>query len=136
MAFVAFLLFTLFWISKILYTEEYLLSNASLQALLKNLQIAVALLIVSVPEGMPLAISLAIAFSTSNLKAEYLHVKKNKALEVSGSIVEVVTGKTNTLTKGDMEIATLYIGNTLYQDVNEREDDEELELNRELMKLF
>ena len=120
MAFVAFLLFTLFWISKILYTEEYLLSNASLQALLKNLQIAVALLIVSVPEGMPLAISLAIAFSTSNLKAEYLHVKKNKALEVSGSIVEVVTGKTNTLTKGDMEIATLYIGNTLYQDVNER----------------
>ena len=85
---------------------------------------------------MPLAISLAIAFSTSNLKAEYLHVKKNKALEVSGSIVEVVTGKTNTLTKGDMEIATLYIGNTLYQDVNEREDDEELELNRELMKLF
>ena len=90
----------------------------------------------SVPEGMPLAISLAIALSTQNLKAEYLHVQNNKALEASSSIVEVVTGKTNTLTKGDKEIDTLYIGNTLYENVASRKAGEELELNRELMKLF
>ena len=85
---------------------------------------------------MPLAISLAIAFSTQNLKAEYLHVKNNKALEVAGSIEEVVTGKTNTLTTGDMDIATLYIGNTLYEDVSKRGEGNDLELNRALLKNF
>ena len=64
MALIAFILFSIFWLSQLLYTEVYLNSNASLQALLANLTIAVALLIVSVPEGMPLVISLAIAFST------------------------------------------------------------------------
>ena len=64
MALFAFILFSIFWLSHLLYTETYLSSVASLQALLTNLTIAVALLIVSVPEGMPLAISLAIAFST------------------------------------------------------------------------
>ena len=136
LAFVAFILFSIFWLSKLLYTETYLSSNVSLQVLLKNLQIAIALLIVSVPEGMPLAISLAIAFSTQNLKAEYLHVKNNKALEVAGSIEEVVTGKTNTLTTGDMDIATLYIGNTLYEDVSKRGEGNDLELNRALLKNF
>ena len=37
LALVAFILFSIFWLSKLLYTEEYLNSNASLQALLTNL---------------------------------------------------------------------------------------------------
>jgi magnesium-transporting ATPase (P-type) len=85
---------------------------------------------------MPLAISLAIAFSTSNLKAEYLHVKNNSALEVAGSIEQVVTGKTNTLTKGDMDIATLHIGNETYFDVDKQLPGQGLELNRALLKTF
>ena len=135
-AFFAFVLFTIFWLSKILYTEESISSNESLQSLLKNLQIAVALLIVSVPEGMPLVISIAIAFSTENLKKEFLHVKNNKALELSGSIVEVVTGKTNTLTTGDLEIDALYLGGTLYEKIMERSEANQPKIDPEVKKIF
>ena len=70
----AFVLFTIFWFCNILFgtswdgSSQSLASNESLLGLLKNLITALALLIVCVPEGMPLAISMAVAFSTDNLK--------------------------------------------------------------------
>ena len=114
MAALAFVLFTIFWFCNILFgTHASLVSSASLLGLLKNLQIAVALLIVCVPEGMPLAISLAVAFSTDNLKNEFLLIKNTEALEISGTLIDVMTGKTATLTEGDMHVGSLYIGNAM-----------------------
>jgi len=67
----AFLLFTIFWLCNILFGEgEKLVSNPSLMKLVKNLILALVLLIVCVPEGLPLAVSIAVAFSTGNLKDE------------------------------------------------------------------
>jgi magnesium-transporting ATPase (P-type) len=45
-----------------------LVSKSSIDSMLYNIQIAVVLLIVSIPEGMPLAISMALAFSIDRLK--------------------------------------------------------------------
>jgi cation transport ATPase len=62
---------------------------------------------------MPLAISLAVAFSTDNLKNEFLLIKNTEALEISGTLIDVMTGKTATLTEGDMHVGSLYIGNAM-----------------------
>ena len=129
LAAVAFALFTVFWLCMNLFSDQSLVSNESLHGLLANLQIAVALLIVCVPEGMPLAISLAVAFSTENLKNEHLLIKNTEALEISGTLIDVMTGKTATLTEGDMRVGSLYIGNAM-------QDTSNLELNHELMKVF
>ena len=129
MAAVAFALFTVFWLCMNLFSDQSLVSNDSLHGLLKNLQIAIALLIVCVPEGMPLAISLAVAFSTENLKNEHLLIKNTEALEISGTLIDVMTGKTATLTEGDMRVGSLYIGNGM-------QDTSNLELNHELNKVF
>merc|ERR1712151_448866 len=76
MSAVAFVLFTIFWLGNIMFSEDQALaSNASLMKLVKNLIIALVLLIVCVPEGLPLAISMAVAFSAKNLKDEMLLIK-------------------------------------------------------------
>ena len=66
-----------------------------------------ALLIVCIPEGMPLVISMAMAFSVDQLKKENMLIKSLDALETSGQLIDVLTGKTATLTTGDMEVARI-----------------------------
>jgi len=126
----AFVLFTIFWFCNIMFSEDLALaSNASLMKLVKNLIIALALLIVCVPEGMPLAISMAVAFSTDNLQKEHLLIKNIEALEISGTLIDIMTGKTATLTEGDMRVGSLFIGGAF-------QDTDNLELNHELNKTF
>jgi len=87
-----------------------LVSTNTLLDFLENLQIAVALIIVSVPEGLPLAVSMALAFSIDRLMKDNLLIAELSALENSGCLTDVCTGKTCTLTAGDMTVATLFTG--------------------------
>lgn len=68
-----------------------------------------ALLIVCIPEGMPLVISMAMAFSVDALQKENLLIKNLDALETSGQLIDIVTGKTATLTTGDMQATRVHI---------------------------
>lgn len=90
--------------------DESLVSTDTLLDFLENMQIAVALIIVSVPEGLPLAVSLALAFSIDRLMKDNLLIADLVALENSGCLNDVCTGKTNTLTEGNMTVGTLYTG--------------------------
>jgi len=85
-------------------------SDSSLLKLLENIQIAIALLIVCVPEGLPLAISIAMAFSIDRLKEDNLLVKDLASLETAGALIDIMTGKTGTLTYGDMNVQTFHAG--------------------------
>lgn len=62
------LLFSIFWLFNIMFGEDTsLVSTDSLLDLLQNIQIAIAILIVAIPEGLPLVVQLALAFSTGRL---------------------------------------------------------------------
>lgn len=74
-----------------------------------------ALLAVCIPEGMPLVISMAMAFSVDSLKQENLLIKNLDALETSGQIVDVVTGKTATLTSGDLAVERMHVIDQMQQ---------------------
>ena len=82
----------------------------TLETILNFFSIAVAVIIVAVPEGLPLSISIAMAFSIDTLKADKLLVKELRACEEMGSITEICTGKTATLTQNDLTVHSLYIG--------------------------
>jgi len=66
-----------------------------------------ALLAVCIPEGMPLVISMAMAFSVQSLQEKNLLIKNLDALETSGQLHEVITGKTATLTEGEMIVEVI-----------------------------
>ena len=101
---------TIFLICNILFTESQLLSGETLQKIIRFLSIGVAIVIVAVPEGLPLAVSISMAFSVDSMKKDNLLVKQQLACENLGYITDICTGKTATLTKNEMRVQKFLIG--------------------------
>lgn len=97
-----FFVLTLYWLILIIFTPaNTLFSNDALQGFLRCIMTAVAILIACIPEGLPLAIAIATALSTDKLIEQNLLIKNLGALENAGTITDIVTSKTGTLTQGD-----------------------------------
>ena len=80
--------------------------------LLQSCMIAVALVVVTVPEGLPMAVTLALAFSMRRMLKTNNLVRKMHACETMGAITVICTDKTGTLTQNQMQVAeTQFYGN-------------------------
>lgn len=79
--------------------------------LLNTVMIAVTLIVVSIPEGLPMSVTLSLAMSMRRmLKANNL-VRKMHACETMGATTVICTDKTGTLTQNQMQIyQTNFIG--------------------------
>lgn len=65
---------------------------------------------VAVPEGLPLASTLALAFSVQRMMQDNNLVRHLEACETMGSVTTVCTDKTGTLTANDLTVQELWIG--------------------------
>jgi len=106
--FVIFCAQVLFLFFNLVFTDNDLMSNQTLLKILGYFTTAVTIVIVAVPEGLPLAVSLSMAFSIDTLKQDQLLVKNIEAVETMGTITEICTGKTATLTQNDMTVNCFY----------------------------
>jgi P-type E1-E2 ATPase len=97
-----------FYAFKVIVSDTDLLSQETLVKLLDFFTTALTIIIVAVPEGLPLAVSISMAFSIDTMKKDHLLVKKIKAVENMGTIGEICTGKTGTLTRNDMQVHSFY----------------------------
>jgi Ca2+-transporting ATPase len=70
---------------------------------------AFTIVIVAVPDGLPLVITMSLAYSVSMMKNDGLIIKKTDVPEKSARIKEILIGKTTTLTTGDLSVANFYI---------------------------
>lgn len=66
--------------------------------------VAVVLLIVSVPEGLPVAVSIAMAMSTESLKADNILIKKLESVQTCAMLHDICVGKTGTLTESNITV--------------------------------
>lgn len=73
--FLVFVSMCIFYLFKIMISDAILLEMTTLEKVLSFFTTAVAVIIVAVPEGLPLSISIAMAFSIDTLKKENLLVK-------------------------------------------------------------
>ena len=64
-----------FTICLIMFSDKSLFSNETLLQIMKIGIIAIVLLIVAIPEGLPLAVSIAMALSISKLKDDNILIK-------------------------------------------------------------
>ena len=71
---------------------------------LKTIMIAVTLVVVSVPEGLPMAISLSLANSMRKMLKTNNLVRKMHACETMGATTVICTDKTGTLTQNLMQV--------------------------------
>ncbi len=75
------------------------------KSILDNFMLCVTLIVVSVPEGLPMSVTLSLALSMRKmLKANNL-VRKMHASETIGATTIICTDKTGTLTKNEMRVA-------------------------------
>lgn len=89
-------------------TDRNLVDGETLARLLDFFTTALAIIIVAVPEGLPLAVSISLAFSVDTMKQDNLLVKNLEACEAMGTVSEICTGKTGTLTNNDMNVNAMY----------------------------
>jgi len=61
-----------------------------------------------VPEGLPLAVTISLAYSVNQMKLENNLVRRLDAAETMGGANEICTDKTGTLTINAMTIVDIY----------------------------
>ena len=75
-----------------------ILSIETLQFIIKSFMIGVTIIVVAVPEGLPLAVTIALAYSVNKMKDENNLVKNLASCETMGGANTICSDKTGTLT--------------------------------------
>lgn len=75
--------------------------------LLQTVMLAVTLLVVSVPEGLPMAVTLSLAYSMRRMLKTNNLVRKLHACETMGATTVICTDKTGSLTQNRMRVASM-----------------------------
>lgn len=75
--------------------------------LLESLTLAVSVLVMSVPEGLPMMITLVLSTNSKKMLKDNVLVRKMVGIETAGSLNILFTDKTGTITKGKMEVVSV-----------------------------
>ena len=86
--------------------------------LLSFLMIAVALIVVAVPEGLPMAVTLSLAYSMKKMSKANNLVRKMHACETLGATTLILTDKTGTLTENKMKVVSEELPDVSYIETN------------------
>ena len=88
--------------------------------ILYALTLSVTIIVVAVPEGLPMMITLVLSSNVKRMLKDNVMVRKMVGIETAGSINILFTDKTGTLTKGKMEMIA-FLGNDFHKYKNESE---------------
>lgn len=77
---------------------------------IKVITVAVTIVVVAVPEGLPLAVTLTLAYSMRKMMADKALVRRLSACETMGSATTICSDKTGTLTLNQMTVVESYAG--------------------------
>ncbi|KAJ4977871.1 hypothetical protein NE237_008651 [Protea cynaroides] len=98
-----------FLVEKGLHNELTKWSSSDALELLNYFATAVTIIVVAVPEGLPLAVTLSLAFAMKKLMNDKALVRHLSACETMGSASCICTDKTGTLTTNHMEVDKIWI---------------------------
>ncbi|XP_059924190.1 plasma membrane calcium-transporting ATPase 2-like isoform X1 [Gadus macrocephalus] len=90
-----------------------------IQYFVKFFIIGVTVLVVAVPEGLPLAVTISLAYSVKKMMKDNNLVRHLDACETMGNATAICSDKTGTLTMNRMTVVQAYVGDTHYKSVPE-----------------
>ena len=85
-------------------------TGAFIAYVLQKLMVAVTLVVVAVPEGLPMAVTLSLAYSMRSMLKTNNLVRKMHACETMGATTVICTDKTGTLTQNKMQVKECTFG--------------------------
>lgn len=87
---------------------DYQTAGKILKGISDMFTFAITIVIVAVPEGLPLAVTISLAYSVMRMKSDGILVRNLDSPEMMGKVDEIITGKTGTLTKSEMKVDQFY----------------------------
>ncbi|XP_029154639.1 calcium-transporting ATPase 10, plasma membrane-type isoform X2 [Arachis hypogaea] len=84
--------------------------STAIDGAIKIVTVAVTIVVVAVPEGLPLAVTLTLAYSMRKMMADKALVRRLSACETMGSATTICSDKTGTLTMNQMTVVEAIIG--------------------------
>lgn len=76
--------------------------------------LAVTIVVVAIPEGLPLAVTIALAYSTKRMYKDQCFIRVLAACETMGNATNICSDKTGTLTENRMTVVEGFFGNIKY----------------------
>ncbi|XP_016521776.1 plasma membrane calcium-transporting ATPase 1 isoform X6 [Poecilia formosa] len=93
-----------------------------IQFFVKFFIIGVTVLVVAVPEGLPLAVTISLAYSVKKMMADNNLVRHLDACETMGNATAICSDKTGTLTMNRMTVVQAYIAEKHFRKIPKPED--------------
>lgn len=92
------------------YTSgEAIISGYLIDSFVNAFIICITVLVVAIPEGLPMAVTISLAYSVFQMKEENNLVRHLDASETMGNCNNICSDKTGTLTKGVMDFRNFYL---------------------------
>lgn len=117
-------LVTISYLFSVIVIDNHFDSNLILQTitnfrvmfdhLIYALTLSVTIIVVAVPEGLPMMITLVLSSNMKRMLKNNVLVRKLVGIETAGSINVLLTDKTGTLTKGKLEISEIITGDNIH----------------------
>ncbi|KAL3161892.1 hypothetical protein ABBQ38_008979 [Trebouxia sp. C0009 RCD-2024] len=91
---------------------------------LRFLITSITILVVAIPEGLPLAVTIALAYSVKRMLKDNNLVRHLGAAETMGTATTICTDKTGTLTQNDMQVVRMWIGGSDFRALDQLQPPE------------
>ncbi|GMY35290.1 calcium-transporting ATPase 8, plasma membrane-type-like isoform X2 [Fagus crenata] len=95
---------------QVLFKAGVMKVGAAVDGAIKIVTVAVTIVVVAVPKGLPLAVTLNLAYSMRKMMADKALVRRLSACETMGSATTICSDKTGTLTLNQMAVVEAYVG--------------------------
>ncbi|KAF7553258.1 hypothetical protein G7Z17_g3782 [Cylindrodendrum hubeiense] len=105
------------------------------QEFMKIFIVSVTVVVVAVPEGLPLAVTLALSFATVKMLRDNNLVRVLKACETMGNATTVCSDKTGTLTQNKMTVVATTLGKATSFGGTNAPMDKDLKINQEAITI-
>jgi len=96
--------------------------KSQFSALVRFFITAITIIVVAVPEGLPLAVTLSLAYSMVQMMKDQNLVRHLSACETMGGANAICSDKTGTLTQNRMKVVRLWVAGETYDKIPKKEE--------------
>lgn len=133
---VAALLFIVLTISYIVEetTDDVPFKASNLRVFIKFVLLCITIVVVAVPEGLPLAVTISLAYSMKSMLKDNNLVRHLNACETMGGATNICSDKTGTLTENKMTVTHVWMGGQIID--GELKETIPAKVDKDMVKLF